>query len=44
MERDSLGGYDRAIVRNDPKGDVHVVNIDPKTSRFFYANHIWHNV
>jgi kinetochore protein Spc24, fungi type len=34
-------GYKRAVVRNGTKGDVHVVNIDPKFSRFFYANYFW---
>jgi kinetochore protein Spc24, fungi type len=32
---------DRAVIRNMKKGDVHVVNIDPKFSRFFYANYLW---
>ncbi|KAJ2907348.1 hypothetical protein MKZ38_003205 [Zalerion maritima] len=35
------GEFTRAIVRNDRKGDVHVVNLDPKFSRFFYANYFW---
>lgn len=35
------GSYDRATIRNTQKGDVHVVNIDPKFSRFFYANYFW---
>jgi kinetochore protein Spc24 len=38
-ERD--GEYAKAIVRNDRKGDVHVVNMDKKFSRFFYANYFW---
>ncbi|ROT42164.1 Spc24-domain-containing protein [Sodiomyces alkalinus F11] len=33
--------FSRAIVRNDRKGDVHVVNMDKKFSRFFYANYFW---
>jgi kinetochore protein Spc24 len=33
--------FDRVIIRNMAKGDVHVVNIDPKFSRFFYANYLW---
>ncbi|KAF2232625.1 Spc24-domain-containing protein [Viridothelium virens] len=35
------GAYNKAIIRNSQKGDVHVVNIDPKFSRFFYANYFW---
>lgn len=35
------GEFTRAVVRNDRKGDVHVVNLDPKFSRFFYANYFW---
>ncbi|KAJ9137325.1 Kinetochore protein spc24 [Pleurostoma richardsiae] len=35
------GEFTRALVRNDRKGDVHVVNMDKKFSRFFYANYFW---
>ncbi|KAL2159805.1 hypothetical protein VTH06DRAFT_1938 [Thermothelomyces fergusii] len=42
IERDSKDGeFNRVVVRNDRKGDVHVVNIDRKFSRFFYANYFW---
>ncbi|KAK1755799.1 Spc24 subunit of Ndc80-domain-containing protein [Echria macrotheca] len=42
IERDTKDGeFSRAVVRNDRKGDVHVVNIDRKFSRFFYANYFW---
>ncbi len=45
LERDTAGhegeGWSRAVVRNDRKGDVHVVNMDKKFSRFFYANYFW---
>ncbi|KAK0714603.1 Spc24 subunit of Ndc80-domain-containing protein [Lasiosphaeris hirsuta] len=42
IERDNKDGeFSRAVVRNDRKGDVHVVNIDRKFSRFFYANYFW---
>ncbi|KAI0022522.1 Spc24 subunit of Ndc80-domain-containing protein [Xylariomycetidae sp. FL0641] len=41
-EKDGGGGeFTKAIVRNDRKGDVHVVNMDKKFSRFFYANYFW---
>jgi len=33
--------FSRAVVRNDRKGDVHVVNMDKKFSKFFYANYFW---
>ncbi|RYO86307.1 hypothetical protein DL762_003372 [Monosporascus cannonballus] len=35
------GEFTKAVVRNDRKGDVHVVNLDKKFSRFFYANYFW---
>jgi kinetochore protein Spc24 len=42
IERDGKDGeFSRAVVRNDRKGDVHVVNMDRKFSRFFYANYFW---
>ncbi|KAF2101202.1 Spc24-domain-containing protein [Rhizodiscina lignyota] len=37
----STGVYSKAVIRNTQKGDVHVVNIDPKFSRFFYADYFW---
>lgn len=42
IERDDRDGeWSRAVVRNDRRGDVHVVNLDKKFSRYFYANHFW---
>lgn len=44
LERDGAGHdgeWSRAVIRNDRKGDVHVVNMDKKFSRFFYANYFW---
>lgn len=42
LERDERDGeWSKAVVRNDRKGDVHVVNMDKKFSRFFYANYFW---
>ncbi|KAG6011146.1 kinetochore-associated Ndc80 complex subunit spc24 [Claviceps pusilla] len=42
IERDERDGeWTRAVVRNDGKGDVHVVNMDKKFSRYFYANYFW---
>jgi kinetochore protein Spc24 len=35
------GLYNKAVVRNASRGDVHVVNIDPKFSRYFYADYFW---
>ncbi|MCJ1346569.1 kinetochore-associated Ndc80 complex subunit spc24 [Peltigera leucophlebia] len=43
-EADNAGNYNKAIIRNMQKGDVHVVNIDPKFSRFFYAQYIWQTI
>ncbi|KAI9880124.1 MAG: kinetochore-associated Ndc80 complex subunit spc24 [Pleopsidium flavum] len=41
IESDNAGNYNKAVIRNFQKGDVHVVNIDSKFSRFFYANYFW---
>ena len=41
VEADKSGTYNKAVIRNNAKGDVHVVSIDPKSSRFFYANYFW---
>lgn len=41
IEPDEAGNFNRAVIRNSRKGDVHVVNIDPKFSKFFYANYFW---
>ncbi|KAF1811853.1 Spc24-domain-containing protein [Eremomyces bilateralis CBS 781.70] len=37
----ATGQYNKAVIRNTAKGDVHVVNIDTKFSRYFYANYFW---
>ncbi|OAA39816.1 kinetochore protein spc24 [Beauveria brongniartii RCEF 3172] len=42
IERDEESGeWAKAVIRNDRKGDVHVVNMDKKFSRYFYANYFW---
>lgn len=41
LERDEGGAYGKAVIRNGRKGDVHVVNVESKFSRFFYANYFW---
>ncbi|TQV96554.1 hypothetical protein V2A60_003058 [Cordyceps javanica] len=42
IERDDKDGeWARAVIRNDRKGDVHVVNMEKKFSRYFYANYFW---
>ncbi|KAF1913041.1 Spc24 subunit of Ndc80-domain-containing protein [Ampelomyces quisqualis] len=42
VEADKMTGeYNKAVVRNAAKGDVHVVQIDPKFSRHFYTNYFW---
>jgi kinetochore protein Spc24 len=36
------GLYTKAVVRSGRKGgDVKVVNVDPRFSRYFYANYFW---
>lgn len=42
LAQDEAGNFDRAIVRNGK--DVHVVNIESKYSKFFYANYLWNLV
>jgi kinetochore protein Spc24 len=44
VDADGTGNYNKAVVRNSQKGDVHVVNIDPKFSRFFYADFFWDKI
>jgi kinetochore protein Spc24, fungi type len=45
VERDeATDEYVRAVVRNRKRGDVSVVNVDPKFSRFFYANWFWNQL
>lgn len=41
VEADGAGNYSKAIIRNNQKGDVHVINVDPKFSRYFYSNYLW---
>jgi kinetochore protein Spc24, fungi type len=41
IEVDESGEYKKAIVGDQRKGDVHVVNVDPKFSRWFYADYFW---
>ena len=41
VETDKAGNYNKAIIRNAQKGDVHVVNIGPQNSDSFYANYLW---
>ena len=40
-EPDAAGNFTKAVIRNRQKGDVHVVNIEPRFSRFFYADYFW---
>ncbi|KAI9731161.1 MAG: kinetochore-associated Ndc80 complex subunit spc24 [Cirrosporium novae-zelandiae] len=44
VEADKAGNFSKAVIRNTQKGDVHVVNIDPKFSNFFYANYLWNTM
>ncbi len=44
LEQDEAGNYNKATIGNTKKGDVHVVNIDPKFSRWFYADYFWQNM
>ena len=44
LEQDEAGNYNKATIGNTKKGDVHVLNIDPKFSRWFYADYFWQNM
>lgn len=44
IERDESGDYSKAVIHNGRKGDVNVVNLDHKFSRFFYANYFWNQL
>ncbi|CZR62273.1 probable SPC24 Outer kinetochore protein-part of Ndc80p complex [Phialocephala subalpina] len=41
IEKDKSGEYSKAIIHNEKKGDVNVVSLDNKFSRYFYANYFW---
>ena len=41
LEQDEAGNYNKATIGNSKMGDVHVVNIDPKFSKYFYADYFW---
>jgi kinetochore protein Spc24 len=42
IEKDKESGeYNKAIIHNEKKGDVNIVNLDNKFSRYFYANYLW---
>ncbi|KZF23421.1 Spc24-domain-containing protein [Xylona heveae TC161] len=44
IESDHAGNYNKAVIRNIQKADVHVMNLDPKFSKFFYANYLWQSM
>lgn len=45
VERNKVDGeYTKAVIRNRGKGDMCVVNVDPKFSKFFYANYFWDRI
>ena len=44
VEPDNAGNYTKAVIRNNKKGDVHVVNVDPKFSKKFYADYFWNTM
>jgi kinetochore protein Spc24, fungi type len=41
LEQDTAGNYVKATVSNGKRGDVHVVNIDPRFGRAFYSDYFW---
>ncbi|KAI1006976.1 hypothetical protein K3495_g1243 [Podosphaera aphanis] len=41
IHRDDESEHYKAVIRNTTKGDLHIVNLDNKFSKFFYANFLW---
>jgi kinetochore protein Spc24, fungi type len=41
---EGTGQFERAVVRNRERGDVRVVNIEPRFSRKFYADYFWGSI
>ena len=44
VEADGAGNHNKVVIRNNRKGNVHVVDIDPKFSTFFYSNYFWQTI
>ena len=44
LEQDEVGNYNKATINNTRKGDVHVVSIEPKYSRWFYMEYLWEHM
>ncbi|KAI9672499.1 MAG: kinetochore-associated Ndc80 complex subunit spc24 [Caeruleum heppii] len=44
IESNEHGSYNKAVIRDTQKGDVHVLQVDPKFSRYYYANYIWQHM
>jgi len=44
LEQDEAGNYNKATIANTKKGDVHVLNMDPKFSKYFYADYFWEHM
>ena len=38
---EETGLYTKVAVRNMHTQDSHAIKIDPKISRYYYANHLW---
>lgn len=41
VQANGAGNYNKAVIRNNQKGDVHIINVDPKFSKFFYSSYFW---
>ncbi|KAF2817397.1 kinetochore protein-like protein spc24 [Mytilinidion resinicola] len=37
----ATGIFNKVIIRQNSKGDSHIIDIDPKFSRNFYSNYLW---
>ncbi|RKF60841.1 putative kinetochore protein spc24 [Golovinomyces cichoracearum] len=44
ITKDTDAEFFKAVIHNEAKGDVYIVNLDNKLSRFFYTNLLWHNL
>ncbi|KAI5785008.1 Spc24 subunit of Ndc80-domain-containing protein [Peziza echinospora] len=44
QDEGGAGVFTKAVVRSQAKGDVHVVNIEPRFSRKWYADYFWRTI
>lgn len=40
----ATGDFHRAVIRNQAKGDINIVNVNENVSKSFYANMFWESL